>query len=332
MSNVYITGYSTNIGTGRDFTTIKYNAYGEEQWVAVYNGPGNLPDEAQSIETDELNNIYVLGYSNDENGKQQFATIKYDNYGNQQWVNRFFNPETMIGSPKSLAVFNSENIYVCGSIGKGYATVKINAEGDTVWTRNYGLNHNDQFATDNITDDAGNVYVTGWIRVTSGVLVRDYGTIKYNPNGDLKWEIRYESPEGGRDDALKVCLDAENNVIVTGATTANNSYDIGTIKYHQSETGIDNNISPIEFELFPNPAGDQFMFQSLPIGHTGLKFTTVRGMIELYDLNGRKLLNKQIPSGSEEVTIDVSGLQRGFYLCKISTQDYSITKKLIIQK
>ena len=54
--------------------------------------------------------------------------------------------------------------------------------------------------------------------------------------------------------------------------------------------------------------------------------------IELFDLFGRKLIEKQIPAGTKNVEIDVSGLKRGVYLCKVSTEKYSATKKLIIQK
>ena len=54
--------------------------------------------------------------------------------------------------------------------------------------------------------------------------------------------------------------------------------------------------------------------------------------IEIYDLNGGLLLNKQFPAGTEEIEIDVSGLQSGIYFCKLITEKGNATKKLIIQK
>ena len=89
--------------------------------------------------------------------------------------------------------------------------------------------------------------------------------------------------------------------------------------------------------VYPNPAVDRF-------GVRGLRFPArtanavqsgggVGGAtIALYDLNGRKLLEKHIPKGAETAEIDVSGLKNGLYFCRISTKEYSVTKKLIIQK
>jgi hypothetical protein len=53
--------------------------------------------------------------------------------------------------------------------------------------------------------------------------------------------------------------------------------------------------------------------------------------IEIYDLNGRKLLQKQIPAGTEVIEIDVSSLKSGVYFCKLITEKGNATKKLIIQ-
>src|SRR3972149_4270224 len=62
--NVYVTGYSYGGGfTGNDYATVKYNATGNQLWVAWYNGPGNLRDYATALTVDVLGNIYVTGYS-----------------------------------------------------------------------------------------------------------------------------------------------------------------------------------------------------------------------------------------------------------------------------
>jgi len=49
-------------------------------------------------------------------------------------------------------------------------------------------------------------------------------------------------------------------------------------------------------------------------------------------LNGRKLIEKQIPAGTETVEVDVSNLKSGIYFCKLITEKGNATKKLIIQK
>jgi hypothetical protein len=56
------------------------------------------------------------------------------------------------------------------------------------------------------------------------------------------------------------------------------------------------------------------------------------GTLEIYDLNGRKLIEEQIPKGSETIEIDVSSLESGVYFCRLISENKSSTQKLIIQK
>ena len=78
-----------------------------------------------------------------------------------------------------------------------------------------------------------------------------------------------------------------------------------------------------EIVIYPNPAGDFIHLQSEI-------FSQQFAIVEVFDLRGRKLLEKQIPAGSEKVEMDVSSLKSGIYFCRISTEEYSVTKKMII--
>ncbi len=53
LGNVYVTGNSDGIGTAADFTTIKYDADGNEVWVERYDGPGGWMDFSNAIELDD---------------------------------------------------------------------------------------------------------------------------------------------------------------------------------------------------------------------------------------------------------------------------------------
>lgn len=129
--NVYVTGSSTGSGTGSDYATIKYDSLGQEQWVARYNGPGNDADLATGIAIDGSGNVYVTGGSGDSVTGSDYATIKYDSSGQEQWVARYHEPENFGARASDIAIDRLGNAYVTGAVRKSpiqydwdYATVK----------------------------------------------------------------------------------------------------------------------------------------------------------------------------------------------------------------
>ncbi|NOX86396.1 MAG: T9SS type A sorting domain-containing protein [Chlorobi bacterium] len=75
--------------------------------------------------------------------------------------------------------------------------------------------------------------------------------------------------------------------------------------------------------IYPNPANNEFGVRSpeLKLGAT----------LEVYDINGRKLLEKHIPAGNERVKVNVSNLQSGMYFCRITTEEGIVTKKVMVE-
>ena len=65
-----------------------------------------------------------------------------------------------------------------------------------LWKKRYnGPGNGDDSATAIAVDGNGNVYVTG--RSDGGSSGYDYATLKYDPDGKLLWENRYNGPANG---------------------------------------------------------------------------------------------------------------------------------------
>ena len=60
-----------------------------EEWVDVYEGPGNDWDLAEAIAIDDSNNVYVTGCSWGDGTNLDYATVKYDPNGDELWEHGF---------------------------------------------------------------------------------------------------------------------------------------------------------------------------------------------------------------------------------------------------
>ena len=237
--NVHVTGPGFSSGTGNDFVTIKYNSLGAQQWVASYNGSGNSSDFATALAVDGAGNIYVTGQSFGTSTSFDYATIKYNSAGIQQWVARYNGPGNSLDVATALAVDGSGNLYVTGySFGSGtssdYTTIKYNSAGVEQWVARYnGPGNSSDQAAALVVDGSGNVCVTGWSN-GSGTS-RDYATIQYNFAGVEQWVARYNGPGNSSDEAAGLGVDGSGNVYVTGGSEGTGtSSDFATIKYNSS--------------------------------------------------------------------------------------------------
>jgi len=127
--NVFVTGLTVETSTA-DYCTIKYHpGTGEILWLATYNGPANSVDAAYSIAVDASGNSYVTGYSEGLGTNNDYATIRYDPTGTEEWVQRYNGPGNSADAPASLVIDGAGNVYVTGesngvASALDYATIK----------------------------------------------------------------------------------------------------------------------------------------------------------------------------------------------------------------
>ncbi len=281
--NVSVTGSSRGIGTGRDYATVRYSPAGEELWVARYDGPAGGYDCANALALDIAGNVYVTGWSEGSDTGWDYATVKYSPEGEQLWVARYDGPAGGDDEARGgLALDSQGNVYVTGyswgsDTGWDYATVKYSSDGGELWVARYHHRGGDDRASALALDTAGNVYVTGlsWggdpFEEEWGTGV-DYATVKYNPEGEEVWVVRYCGLAGGNDNARALALDSDGNVYVTGYSTGFDTdwttpRDYATVKY-----------SPEGDELwvarYDGPAGGVDLADALALDSDGNVYVT----------------------------------------------------------
>lgn len=176
--NVFITGQNLN---GR-ILTIKYDSNGVEQWQRVFSSPVTGGDRATDMGIDNFGNIILTGYGSGVGaGNFDYVIIKYNTSGDSLWVKRFNGAANDNDEAYSLALDDSNNIYVTGrSISAGvswdYLTIKYSSLGAQLWTVSYNNNAND-IAFKVAVDKNNNVFVTGIS--DRGGIIYDYVTVKY---------------------------------------------------------------------------------------------------------------------------------------------------------
>ncbi len=313
--NVYVTGYAVSEATGSDFATVKYNASGVRQWMAVYDSPGSGYGQALSIVLDKFGNVYITGESSGIGTGLDFATIKYNNNGVQQWVARYNGPAngedgssnfTGPGIRQRIAVDATGSVYVTGpgegsGTGMDYVTIKYNATGDQQWVSRYNgpLNGFDAaFAL--AVDGNSNVFVTG---SSEGIgTSTDYATIKYNSDGVQQWVARYNGPVNRGDAARDLTIDAIGNIYVTGSSVR------GFIQFEEEEFSITNYLT-VKY----NAAGEQ-QWEATYDGPGG-RYIVSRPSAVAVDMSGNVYVTGQSgPNTDEEdyatVKYDANGVQQ----------------------
>ncbi len=331
--NVYVTGTSTALSTGSDFLTIKYTPNGDSSWVKRYSGTTAINEIPQGLAVDNSGNVYVTGFSRGTSNSTDFATIKYNTNGVQQWV-VVYDSTGGQDIPEDLEADEAGNVYVTGrtrinSSYNDFATIKYNSAGVRQWIAIYDNvpESRDDYGYDLALDDLGNVYVTGNSQ-QSGTN-RDALTIKYSNSGNQLWVARFDETES--EETFGIVLDESKNVYVAGYREGVNT-DYLTIKYSQS-VGINqiSNSVPGNFRLsqnYPNPFNPETVISfHIP------EFSFVS--LKVYNILGNEietLVNEQVSSGIYSVKWDASNLSSGSYFYKLQTEKFSDVKRMVFIK
>ena len=236
VGNVYVTGDSRGTA-GFDFATVKYDANGNQLWVARYDGAAHSDDSPAGLAVDATGDVYVTGWTSVSGGGTDGATVKYNSAGDQQWAAFYHGPASPSdNAAAALALDGAGNVYVTGysyasASSYDYVTLKYAPDGGQLWAQRFdGPGHYDDQAAALALDASTNVLVTGYSYGTNSSA--DYATVKYDRNGNELWVARYDGPASLYDAATALGVDGAGSVFVTGVSSVSTTNsDYVTIKY-----------------------------------------------------------------------------------------------------
>jgi hypothetical protein len=238
QANVIVTGRSLgNNGSAisQDMITLKYDYFGNQEWVQRYNGIDNSTDEAFSVTVDDNNNIYLTGHSYSHLTSSDLTTIKYSSQGSAEWIKK----HVTSGSDAGWKILNNpqaQEIYITGRSNSKNALFCYDYLGNLKWQNiDYGgldampmaaLDYNGTIILCNSTSING----------TTDIMVIGANTAL---EGGTSWFDIYNGPGGGYDFPNAITVDNFNNVYITGYSQgAGSGYDYATLKYNVSGSRV----------------------------------------------------------------------------------------------
>lgn len=181
--NIYITGTGVIAGQGNNYITLKFNSSLVSIWEEIYNGASNLDDVAKGIQVDGSGNVFVTGYTTTTTEGRNWATIKYNTGGTQQWVQFYNDTLNADDEANGIALDNFGNAYVTGYTTtalnqKDFYTIKYNSSGTLIWEIGTdGAKHLNDISSNIVIDNAGDIVIAGQSETAPSVY--EYLTVKY---------------------------------------------------------------------------------------------------------------------------------------------------------
>jgi hypothetical protein len=339
---VYVVGRSMGGSTSYDVLTIRYDADGNEQWVARYDGEASFDDRGMCIAVRGVA-ICVAGvcWGGYPPGTQwDFVTIQYDESGNEAWVALYDGPGHGYDLPHAIGIDAGGSVYVTGDSAESgtdvtdfdydFATIKYDSLGNELWAERYeGESDGNDMASGLAIGSDGNVYVTG-SAAGPDAFHGDYCTIKYSPEGDTLWVATYDGPTSDSDYANAIVVDGAADVYVTGGS--NNAWDdrdVATVKYVQVNDESD---LPVALSLsVRSPCGGDVSFR------VASPAPVARARLQVFDLTGRlvrTLLDGPLDGPREVHWNGKDGhgcrVASGVHFVRLRAEGASVHEKLVI--
>jgi len=243
--NVYVTGMSYQNSSAGNFTTVKYNSAGVQQWTDHFSSAGTgTHNEGVKIVMDKWQNLYAIGTVASNSG--DIAVVKYNANG-RIWARNYepysFGSDVDFGV--DICVDSSGNFYFAGQMTslsgdlEDSYFVKCDSSGTKIFEDDYTSASGDDFPTAVAVTSNGNFFAQSNSYNFFGSLTYDIFTINYLNNGNQNWISRYNNPLGnGIDYGTYLKVDESSNQYVCGTTDAGTNNDMVMMKQNMFGTRL----------------------------------------------------------------------------------------------
>jgi uncharacterized delta-60 repeat protein len=230
-----VAGYTNSFGGSYDFYVVKLYSSGSVAWTKTIGGSGD--DQANSVVQSSDGSYVVAGYTTSFGaGGADMYVVKLGSGGNVQWT------KTIGGSDDDFAnsvIQSSDGGYVIagytqsfGAGGYDMYVVKLDSNGNVVWTKTIGGSNSD--VANSIVQSSDGSYVVAGETLSFGASGRDIYVVKLDSSGNIVWT---KTIGGSWDDfANSVIQSSDGGYVIAGYTQSFGAswYDIYVVKLDSS--------------------------------------------------------------------------------------------------
>lgn len=209
-----IAGYKYVPESYNDVYLIKTDEFGDTLWTRTYDLL-QLYDYGLSIQKTIDNGYIITGFAESKTEGKHAFLLKTDGYGDLQWARTYGGQYNDFGYAAQQVA--DEGFIVVGrtnSVGTGYDVflIKTNSNGDTLWTKTYGGDTNDNGRDVQQTSDGGYIIV-GYTQTVN--MFSDIYVIKTDSIGDTLWTKTYR--ENNYNIGNSILQTTDNGYIIAGS-------------------------------------------------------------------------------------------------------------------
>jgi hypothetical protein len=332
--NYIATGYTMSFDPGNaDVWILKFNEIGDTLWTKRVGG--SQEEYGYSIKQTKNEGYIVTGYTQSFGSNHDVYLIRLDSSGDTIWTNHYGGQGVDFG--EDVLELDDDGFIIAGyttSFGMGgydCYLVRVDLNGDTLWTRHYGGEFDDKAYAIELFDDG--FVLAGYTQ--NAPTERDAFIIKTNFNGDTIWTKTI----GGlyNDFGFDIHKTDDNGLILTGQFDKYGDYnqDVWLVKIDNLATGLENELFPTHYMLsqnYPNPFNPS---TKIKYALSDRQYATLK----VYDILGNEiatLVNEEKPPGEYEVEFNPASSipypASGIYFYQLRAGSFIQTKKMVLLK